>query len=219
MKCCIPRFLKALLLGLVPLLANAQEISVFSIADPDALVLNDDLDDYYFENGDYTRFGKLDWDRGQESIPLQDGTIGFPSQLNNNLEEVRIYFQLSSLEADPAAELLLNLSFRSTRQVDGQNSRHNLEYLLNGTTIGTSENVTTSPQNVSIPFSDSGARAGENELTIRRTAFTLPWPQTGDDAPEDPGFSFLQFREISFRSDITAVACTDPICFFAAEKS
>ena len=226
MKCCplytLSRAFAAFaLLSSLAVPAAAQSFSIFNIGGTNLAFTDDDgLADFYWENGDYTGFGRQNWRDGREPFELKSGTLGFPRSLNNDLESIEIYFQLDAAEADPAAVLTFRALVDSVREELGMPSTHDIEVLLNGNRISFDPAFASSRGiiNATVTAGEAGAIVGANQLIIRRTAFTTPWPQVGEDAPDNPGYAFIEFRSVTLAADLTAIACDDSLCYFKTES-
>ncbi len=134
------------------------------------------LDNFYAENGDYSRFGGDVWEDGPEPWNNGIGTdeIGFDRAISAFDPFSHIYFQLTPNELGSRNTIF-------TFEVELFNAKagsiHDLAFSINGQTFHTEQNIDVSSggsQVITVQFEaqDVGALLGSNVLTIERTGGT-----------------------------------------------
>ncbi len=100
-------------------------------------------DNYYWENGDYTALGGLNWTSGME--PWEDDTsaapdpaIGIERAWTSGDPIINVFFQLDASEADPASEFTFEIDVYGS---DGGKAT-DFEFSMNGNVFYTGTGIT-----------------------------------------------------------------------------
>jgi hypothetical protein len=149
------------------------------------------LNNYYWENGDYSvaGLGGVNWTSGMEPWINGAADVGFPRALTSGYLQTNIFFNLDGTEAGPNQPLRLTLDLTGLKA----NTTHDLEARLNTsaapfwTASGIAADTVVT---VNTTAGAAGARTGANKLILRRTGGQL-----------DAGSAWIQFDYLRLQAD------------------